>query len=224
VGRADHSMAEHQRPQREGQAQHTPEKEQGDAVHHPGHRQRRQAQRVEQIAPRELPARDDQRTDYLAAWRPILKKLTPPSLMVLRDFHAENLLWLPDRDGFRRAGIIDFQDGLVGNPAYDLVSLLEDARRDVSPALANAMIERYAAGAAAIGDFDEGAFRRDYAILGAQRNAKILGIFARLINRDKKPRYQDFIPRVEAHFRGDLAHPDLAPVAAYFKKHFGDRF
>ncbi len=170
------------------------------------------------------PARDDQRTDYLAAWRPILKKLTPPSLMVLRDFHAENLLWLPDRDGFRRAGIIDFQDGLVGNPAYDLVSLLEDARRDVSPALANAMIERYAAGAAAIGDFDEGAFRRDYAILGAQRNAKILGIFARLINRDKKPRYQDFIPRVEAHFRGDLAHPDLAPVAAYFKKHFGDRF
>jgi len=170
------------------------------------------------------PASDDQRAEYVAAWRPALQKLAPPSLMVLRDFHAENLLWLPEREGFKRAGVIDFQDGLVGNPAYDLVSLLEDARRDVTPALASAMIDRYAAGARDFNDFDEGAFRRDYAILGAQRNAKILGIFARLINRDKKPRYQDFIPRVEAHFRGDLAHPDLAGVAAFFKKHFGERF
>ena len=169
-------------------------------------------------------ANDDQRAEHLAAWRPVLEKLAPPSLMVLRDYHAENLLWLPARDGFRRAGIIDFQDGLFGNPAYDLVSLLEDARRDVAPELAEAMIRRYAEGAARQGAFDEAAFRRDYAILGAQRNAKILGIFARLINRDSKPRYADFFPRVEAHFRNDLKHPDLAPVATFYRTHFGDRF
>ncbi|MCB2112178.1 MAG: phosphotransferase [Parvularculaceae bacterium] len=167
---------------------------------------------------------DEQRAEYIAAWRPIIQKLTPPCLMTLRDFHAENILWLPERKGFKRAGVIDFQDGLIGNPAYDLVSLLEDARRDVSPALADTMIERYIAGARELGDFDESAFRRDYAILGAQRNAKILGIFARLINRDKKPRYLDFIPRVEAHVRGDLAHSDLSGVAQFFKTHFGERF
>ncbi len=164
------------------------------------------------------------RTEYRAAWAPVLAKLPAPSIMALRDYHAENLLWLPARDGFKRAGIIDFQDGLVGNPAYDLVSLLEDARRDVAPELADAMIRRYALGAAKLIDFNETDFRRDYAILGAQRNAKILGIFARLINRDGKPRYADFFPRVEGHFRRDLAHPDLAPVAAFFRAHFGDRF
>jgi aminoglycoside/choline kinase family phosphotransferase len=169
-------------------------------------------------------ASDDLKAEYLAAWAPVLAMLPPPSIMALRDYHAENLLWLAGREGFKRAGIIDFQDGLVGNPAYDLVSLLEDARRDVSPDLAEAMIRRYAAGAAALGAFDEDAFRRDYAILGAQRNAKILGIFARLINRDRKPRYAEFFPRVEAHFRRDLAHPDLAPVANFFARHFGDRF
>ena len=169
-------------------------------------------------------AGDDLKEEYRAAWAPVLAKLPAPSIMVLRDYHAENLLWLPRRDGFRRAGIIDFQDGLVGNPAYDLVSLLEDARRDVAPELADEMIRRYAAGAADFSDFDETGFRRDYAILGAQRNAKILGIFARLVNRDRKPRYAEFFPRVEGHFRRDLAHPDMAPVAAFFRTHFGDRF
>lgn len=170
------------------------------------------------------PAGDDLRADYIAAWAPVLAKLPQPSTIVLRDYHAENILWRPERSGVARAGIIDFQDGLVGNPAYDLVSLLEDARRDVSPALAEAMIERYADGARRKGAFDEAQFRRDYAILGAQRNAKILGIFARLIRRDGKPRYADFFPRVEGHFRRDLAHPDLAPVARWFRRHFGDRF
>jgi aminoglycoside/choline kinase family phosphotransferase len=170
------------------------------------------------------PANDAVKHDYLSAWAPVLAQLQRPSTIVLRDYHAENLLWLPERRGFQRAGIIDFQDGLFGNPAYDLVSLLEDARRDVSPALAEAMIRRYAVGARAQGSFDEPAFRRDYAILGAQRNAKILGIFARLIHRDGKKRYAEFFPRVEAHFRNDLAHPDLAPVAAFFRNNFGDRF
>jgi hypothetical protein len=170
------------------------------------------------------PAGNDLCADYAAAWAPVLAKLPAPSTIVLRDFHAENILWRPERLGHRRAGVIDFQDGLVGNPAYDLVSLLEDARRDVSQSLAEAMIARYADGARRQGAFDEALFRRDYAILGAQRNAKILGIFARLIRRDGKLRYADFFPRVEGHFRRDLAHPDLAPVARWFRRHFGDRF
>lgn len=170
------------------------------------------------------PAGLDARADYLEAWSGVLAQLPAPSTMVLRDFHAENILWLPARQGFRRAGVIDFQDGLFGNPAYDLVSLLEDARRDVPPTLAEAMIARYAAGAGRFSEFDEASYRRDYAILGAQRNAKILGIFARLIRRDRKPRYADFFPRVEAHFARDLSHPDLAPVARFFRRHFGDRF
>jgi aminoglycoside/choline kinase family phosphotransferase len=169
-------------------------------------------------------ASDDVREDYIDAWRSVMTKLPEPSLIVLRDFHAENILWLPERSGFRRAGVIDFQDALFGNPAYDLVSLLTDARRDVPCELAEAMIVRYAAGAARMGAFNQAAFRRDYAILGAQRNAKILGIFARLMNRDKKPKYADFFPRVESHFRRDIAHPELAPVRAFFKRHFGDRF
>ncbi len=154
--------------------------------------------------------------EYFAAWAPILDQLTPPSTVILRDYHAENLLWLPARRGASRVGVIDFQDGLVGAPAYDLVSLLEDARRDVDPALAEKMIARYCVGARAIAPFDEEAFRRDFAILATQRNAKILGIFARLVRRDNKPRYLDFLPRVEALFRRDLQREALAPLRRFF--------
>ncbi|MDZ7629584.1 MAG: phosphotransferase [Parvularculaceae bacterium] len=164
------------------------------------------------------------KAEYAEAWSSALAALPAPSTLVLRDFHAENLLWIPARRGHARAGVIDFQDGLFGNPAYDLVSFLEDARRDVSVDLAEAMIRRYAAGARAFSDFDEDACRRDYAILGAQRNAKILGIFARLIRRDGKPRYADFFPRVEGHFRRDLQHTELRDVAAFFRRHFPERF
>lgn len=162
------------------------------------------------------------RAEYRAAWAGVLDLLPPPETLVLRDFHAENVLWLPERRGPARAGLIDFQDGLFGLSAYDLVSILEDARRDVSPSLAAAMIARFEAGAAADGAFDSAGFRRDYAILGAQRNAKILGIFARLVLRDGKPRYLDFLPRVEAHFRGDLRHGELAPLADFFRRRFPD--
>ena len=160
--------------------------------------------------------------DYFAAWASVLDRVSAPCDIILRDYHAENLLWLADREGPRRVGIIDFQDGLVGCAAYDLVSLLEDARRDVDLTLAEAMIERYIEGAGAQNGFDEAAFRCDYAILAAQRNTKILGIFARLVNRDKKPRYLDFLPRVEAHFRRDLQRAPLAPVRAFFAAHFPD--
>lgn len=158
--------------------------------------------------------------EYFAAWAGLLGSLSAPSLMALRDYHADNLLWLPGREGPARVGIIDFQDALVGQPAYDLVSLLEDARRDVGEELAEAMIARYCARARGAGSFDEEAFRRDYAILAAQRNAKILGIFARLVLRDGKTRYAALLPRVEAHFRRDLARAPLAPVRAVIERHF----
>lgn len=167
---------------------------------------------------------DEIREEYRKAWQAVLEQLSPPSVIVLRDYHAENLLWLPDRTGHARAGVIDFQDGLFGNPAYDLVSLLEDARRDVPDDLAQEMISRYSAGASAFAGFDRSQFLRDYAILGAQRNAKILGIFARLINRDRKPKYAEFFPRVEAHFSRNLAHDELSPIRSFFRDHFGSRF
>jgi hypothetical protein len=141
-------------------------------------------------------------------------------VIVLRDYHAENLFWLPDRQGFARVGLIDFQDGLRGLPAYDLVSLLEDARRDVEPALGLAMMERYLS-AARVRDarFDAQAFRAQAAILGAQRNAKILGIFSRLWRRDGKGQYLKLIPRVWGYMERDLEAPDLAGLRRWFDRH-----
>ncbi|MEM6489628.1 MAG: phosphotransferase [Pseudomonadota bacterium] len=133
-------------------------------------------------------------------------------VLVLRDYHAENLLWLPSRAGEARVGLLDYQDALVGHPAYDLVSLLEDARRDVPPALAEAMLAR-ATARLAVGE--RAGFRAAYAAFGAQRNLKIVGIFARLALRDGKPRYLALIPRVWGHLQGDLAAPGLAPLAAF---------
>jgi aminoglycoside/choline kinase family phosphotransferase len=147
---------------------------------------------------------------WTAAWEAALLPLLPrqqPGVTVLRDYHAENIMLLADGE----QGLIDFQDALVGHPAYDLVSLLQDARRDVSPELERAMLDRYR------GQVDAGAeFEADYARLGAQRNAKIVGIFARLWKRDGKPRYLAMIPRVWEAMERDLAHPALAPVAAWF--------
>ena len=162
------------------------------------------------------------KAEYDEIWTTVLQSLSPPHIMVLRDFHAENLLWLPDRAGAKRVGLIDFQDALYGHAAYDLVSLLEDARRDVDADLAQAMIDLYTDQAKHIDSFDKAQFLNDYAILAAQRNAKILGIFARLAKRDHKPRYLDLLPRVEGHFRKDLARPALAPIASFFKRHMPD--
>lgn len=126
---------------------------------------------------------------------------------VLRDYHAENIMLLDDG----QQGIIDFQDALVGHPAYDLVSLLQDARRDVSPALEAEMLAYYHAAAKSGVDFDA-----HYALLGAQRNTKIIGIFTRLWKRDGKERYLSFLPRMWGLLERDLAHPDLAPVKHWF--------
>ena len=157
--------------------------------------------------------------DRDAEWRGLLREAmagvaADRSALVLRDYHAENLLWLPERTGDARVGLLDYQDALIGHPAYDLVSLLEDARRDVSPGLAEAMVARFLARR---GDLDAGDFRRDYDLLGAQRNAKIVGIFARLCLRDGKPRYLSMIPRVWAHLMRDIA--DLPTLRAFIERH-----
>ncbi len=147
---------------------------------------------------------------YVAAWKQALAPLLErqqPGVTVLRDYHAENIMLLPQG----AQGLIDFQDALVGHPAYDLVSLLQDARCDVSPQLEQAMLDHYIARAGV-----DGHFMADYALLGAQRNAKIVGIFTRLWQRDGKPRYLSLIPRVWHAMERDLAHPALAPVAAWF--------
>ena len=147
---------------------------------------------------------------YATAWDETLAPMLPrqePGVTVLRDYHAENIMLLPDGE----QGLIDFQDALVGHPAYDIVSLLQDARRDVSVELEAQMLAHYLAQVDAGPDF-----AADYARLGAQRNAKIVGIFTRLWQRDGKPRYLAFIPRVWEAMERDLQHPALAPVARWF--------
>jgi len=136
--------------------------------------------------------------------------LRPSRVVVLRDFHAENIVLLPGRQGIARLGLLDFQDALKGHPAYDLASLVTDARRDVSPEAAEAAIARYIARTAT----EPSAFRAALALCAAQRNLRILGIFARLALRDRKPRYLDFLPRVWRHLDTALSHPSLAALAA----------
>lgn len=152
---------------------------------------------------------------WSAAWEAVLSPLLSrqrPGVTVLRDYHAENVMLL---GGLDRQGLLDFQDALTGHPAYDLVSLLQDARRDVAPDLEAAMLDYYLSKLAASPQ-ERDDFRADYARLGAQRNAKIVGIFVRLWKRDGKPRYLDYIPRVWALLERDLTHPALAPVAQWF--------
>src|SRR3546814_1441688 len=123
-----------------------------------------------------------------AVLAPVLRQTAERPVLVLRDYHADNLMWLPERNGIRALGLLDFQDGLAGHPAYDLVSLLQDARRDVAEALEAAMIERYVEAA---GITDTAAFRAAYEVLGETRNTQILGILTRLWKRTGKERKSD---------------------------------
>jgi len=138
-----------------------------------------------------------------------------PRSLALRDFHAENLIWLPDRAGQARVGLLDFQDATTVHPAYDLVSLLEDARRGVPEALSDAMTQRFIDATG----YDAADFLRARATLSAQRNLRILGVFARLGLRDGKPHYLAFVPRVWNLLQRDLRHPDLAPLRASVTRH-----
>ena len=126
-------------------------------------------------------------------WGDVLAQTAASPVVTLRDYHADNLMLLDDRPGARALGLLDFQDALAGHPAYDLVSLLQDARRDVAPRLEKAMLVEYARAA---GVADKEAFRRSYEVLGAQRNVKILGVFVRLRDRDGRSGYVERLPRV----------------------------
>ncbi len=157
--------------------------------------------------------------EYETLWREIfaLCHVGKP-VLVLRDYHADNLLWLAERTGLKglaRVGLLDFQDAVAGSPAYDLVSLLEDARRDVPISLAEAMIQRYLDATG----FEPEVFRTAYAALGAHRNARIIGVFTRLFARDGKAAYLDLIPHVWGLLQRDLEHPALAALKSWFSSH-----
>jgi aminoglycoside/choline kinase family phosphotransferase len=147
---------------------------------------------------------------WRTAWAGVARRAAENPVMVLRDYHADNLMVRP---GGEQLGLLDFQDALAGHPAYDLVSLLQDARRDVPPALEEEMLARYVAAANVA---DEALFRADYEVLGAQRNTKILGIFTRLWKRDGKAHYLPLQPRVWGYLERNLAHLALAPVRDWF--------
>jgi N-acetylmuramate 1-kinase len=163
-----------------------------------------------------MPLAAELRDEYLGLWRAVLPlaMVSPPTL-VLRDYHVDNLMLLPDRPGVRGCGVLDFQDAVTGQPSYDLVSLLEDARRDVSASLRQAMTERYLAAFPAL---DRSEFLCSAAILAAQRNCKILGIFTRLWKRDGKPQYLAHIPRVWRLLEEDLRHPALARIGCWLDR------
>jgi len=139
----------------------------------------------------------------------LIRHADGPRVLILRDYHAENLLWLPDRAGLARVGLLDFQLAQAGQPGYDLVSLLQDARRDVQPQTEEAMITRFAT---ATGQ-PEPAFRRSYAVLGAQRALRILGVFARLCLVAGKPGYLPLLPQVWGQLQRNLAQPELRGLA-----------
>jgi hypothetical protein len=163
------------------------------------------------------PLGEDAVRAYEASWRAVFPlRSAIPQTLVLRDFHVDNLMRLGGRGGSAACGLLDFQDAVIGPSAYDLVSLVEDARRDLAPGLREAMTARYLA---AFPDLDRDAFAAASAVLAAQRNAKIVGIFTRLWKRDGKPMYLKHIPRVWRLLEADLAHPDLAPLRAWFAAH-----
>jgi len=157
---------------------------------------------------------------FANAWARILPlTVVERPVWVLRDYHSPNLLWLPAREGLKRVGLIDTQDALLGHPAYDLASMLQDARTDIDFAFADGLYAHYVNLRHAQGPFDEAEFAQAYAILGAQRATKILGIFARLNMRDGKPQYLQHMPRVSRYLARGLQHPSLAGVKSWFETH-----
>ncbi len=153
---------------------------------------------------------EEKATAFENAFKPVLARYAATAdVLIQRDYHAENLLWLPERDGVARVGMLDFQDALVGHRAYDLLSLMQDARRDVPPALERQMLDRYIA----TSGLNAQEFENAYYVLGVQRNLRIIGVFGRLCMMAGKAHYVDLIPRVWAYLLRDLQHPALGEVA-----------
>jgi tRNA threonylcarbamoyl adenosine modification protein YjeE len=164
---------------------------------------------------------DSERESFRALWRELLQPaIDLPPTWVLRDFHSPNLLWLPRRSELAQLGILDFQDAVMGPPAYDLASLLQDARVDVPEQLELALLGRYVRGRRQVDpNFDPAQFIKIYVTLAAQRASKILGIFARLDMRDGKPQYLRHMPRVWGYLQRSLSHPALESLNAWYIAH-----
>ena len=173
----------------------------------------------------DAPPTDDARDAFAALWRNALRPaLEAPPTWVLRDYHSPNLLWLADRDDVARIGVLDFQDAVIGPAAYDVASILQDARVDVPEAMEVALLSRYVR--ARLKDdakFDTAGFTQLYATLAAQRATKILGIFARLDRRDGKPQYLRHMPRIWNYLQRALAHPALGMLADWYATNVPDR-
>jgi len=161
--------------------------------------------------------------EFMALWRDALEPaVNAHPTWVLRDYHSPNLLWLPDREDVARIGLVDFQDALMGPAAYDVASLLQDARVDVAEELEVALLSRYARARLHDHRFEAALFAQLYATLAAQRATKILGIFARLDRRDGKPQYLRHMPRILGYLRRSLVHPALAPLKNWYAANVPD--
>jgi aminoglycoside/choline kinase family phosphotransferase len=161
----------------------------------------------------------DLKTQFVTMWRDLLenKAASTPITWALRDFHSPNIIWLGERADIARIGIIDFQDAVLGPAAYDLVSLLQDARIDVPEQLELSLLTRYIkARRATDNNFDPASFAELYAIMSAQRNTRLLGTFARLNRRDGKPQYLRHQPRIWTYLTRSLAHPALSGLRAWY--------
>jgi len=163
-----------------------------------------------------------QRAEFRQLWGAVLDHLLAlPGAWFLRDFHSPNLIWLPEREGLARVGILDFQDALNEHAGFDLVSLLQDARLDIPEALECELFEYYCAGAQALDpSFDRTSFATAYAMFGAQRNTRLLGLWVRLLRRDGKPHYLQHIPRTWGYLERNLANAAMAELAAWYLRHF----
>lgn len=167
---------------------------------------------------RNAPLSDEKRAEFFAMWRELLRKpLAAPKTWTIRDYHSPNLIWLAERSGIERIGVIDFQDTVLGPHSYDVVSLLQDARIDVPEALELALLSRYIkARRTEDASFDPAGFAELYAIMSAQRNTRLLGTFARLNRRDGKPHYLRHQPRIWTYLQRSLAHPALGSLRDWY--------
>jgi N-acetylmuramate 1-kinase len=160
-----------------------------------------------------------ERADYLSIWDGLIDQLeTAETSLVLRDFHSPNIIWQGEKTGIDRVGLIDFQDAMIGPAAYDLASIAQDARVTIERPLMDALIERYISTRHTHGDFDEATFRRDFAIMAAQRNCKLAGLWFRLLKRDGKPGYMQHMPRTLDYLSSAFEHPALAPLRDWCAK------
>lgn len=167
---------------------------------------------------RNAPVSDEKRTEFFAMWRELLQKpLAAPKTWIIRDFHSPNLIWLAERRGIERVGVIDFQDTVLGPQSYDVVSLLQDARIDVPENIELSLLSRYIkARRAADASFDPAGFAELYAVMSAQRNTRLLGTFSRLNRRDGKPHYLRHQPRIWTYLQRSLAHPALGSLRDWY--------